>query len=518
MTPIEQFMSDYASVWYEVGEDPEDFVWTLADQGVISWDDAAFYIQQYYYVLPAAPPRPPTIYPPGEIPIPQIPLEVTLSQLTPAQRKVIMEGVLFEREKDYFERAFHNVLVSLWKWMLENVKELFLTIKNWTVEQIGNIGAFVRDTFTPIAENIYRQIRDIFEGHSPIEPEDAPALAASLFAFATGTGMLAHSLACAGEAWHPYKALGLQYGAGFLGELAGWGRISNATLGIYMSRVIAQLMTYYVQARSRPRLPDEFMLQQMVFEGVLDEAEFRKTLAYYGYSDTWIDKYLPTMRPDPRYFELSMMIEDETATDPWIQNRVFELGYEDDVNPIMVKGLIKKATRTQRNDFYRQAFNLYKEGYISKEAFDEMLGELEYRPEALHFAGRAAELAYLLDHTKDMVSYYVDSYLKDIIDEDELLVSLVGLGITSDRAWLLTAKAKVRKRPKATKPVAKPAEKATYNLQKEYTTLYITQYRKDLIDESQLYESLLSIGLESDLAEVTVAIEAAKRGLEVGFL
>jgi len=518
MTVLDNWIKAYPDLWEHGGRDAYGFLYLLASEGIISWDDVPALEKEFTAKLTVTE-IPPLVTEEEVLKVVGVPKEYRIEEPTELVKlRAEVGDALFDKQRGYFASAFREVLVSLWKWMLENVKELFLTIKNWAVEQVGDIVAFVKDTFRPIAEGIYNQIRDQFESHSPIRPEDAPGLAGVLFGLATATGMAAHGLACAGEAWHPYKALGLQYGAGFLGELAGWGRISSATLGIYMSRVLAQAMTYYVQAMHRPRLPDEFMLQQMVFEGVLSEADARKTLTYYGYSDYWIDKYLPTMRPDPRYFELSMMCEDEAATDPWIQNRVFELGYEDDVNPIMIKGLIKKATRTQRNDFYRQAFNLYKEGYISKEAFDEMLGELEYRPEALHFARRAAELAYLLDHTKDMVSYYVDSYLKDIIDDDELLVSLVGLGITSDRAWLLTAKAKVRKRPKATKPVAKPAQQATYNLQKEYITLYITQYRKDLIDESQLYESLLAIGLESDLAEVTVATETAKKGLLVGFL
>jgi len=81
------------------------------------------------------------------------------------------------------------------------------------------------------------------------------------------------------------------------------------------------------------------------------------------------------------------------------------------------------------------------------------------------------------------------------------------------RAWLLTAQSKVRKSPKPRRPVSTEQAKATAKLQTKYITLYTTQYRKDLIDEPTFLSNLLQLGIMPELAEVTVAIEQAKKGV-----
>jgi len=421
--------------------------------------------------------------------------------------------VTADKTSRYFPLAFREVLVSLTRWLIDKMKELIEIIVNAVKPILESAWKTANAALQEVGRNVFQYSLRMFEGHIPVRPEDASDLATELYKYAMGAGIVAHGIAIGTELLHPLKQVGLHQTAALVGDFAGFGRISGAIMGPLMSKVLGQAMTYNVQGRFRPKIADEFTLQMMAVKPDITMDEFRKSMAYHGYSDFWIDKIQRTMYHEPRYFELKMMSEDEAATDEWLRKKSRRAGFTEEDTDVMVRSYIKQASRTQRQDFYKNTFYMYKEGYISKEGFERMLDDLELRPMAKTYGARGADLAYLIDMTKDMISYYVDSFLKDIIDDDELLVSLLSLGIVSQRAWLITAKAKIRKRPRPRVPVTKTAEKAASELQKKYVTLYITQFRKDLITSTKLFESLVAIGLERDLAEVTVSLEAAKKGV-----
>jgi len=415
----------------------------------------------------------------------------------------------------YFRDAFREVLVSLWQWTINKLKDLIDLVVGTLGPVLNNAWEFTRAKFEESGRTVYDYAQKMFEGHSELVPDDAPPLALKLYGFAMGAGMAAHGAALATELLHPLKRIGLHTTAAAIGDFAGFGRICGATMGTLVNKVLGQLMTYNVQDRCRPIQPNDMQLQIMAVKPDISIEKFRKGMAYMGYSEDWINAIQKTMYHEPRYFELKMMSEDEAATDEWLRKKSRRAGFTEEDTDVMVRSYVKQAARTQRGDFYKQGFYMYKEGYVTKERFEQMIDDLELRPEAKTFGTMAAELAYLNDYTKDMISLYTDSFLKDLIDDDELLVSLLSLGMTPQRAWLLTAKARVRKRPKPARVSTKAAEKAASDMQKKHVTLYITQYRKDLITADRLLESLLAIGLELDLALVTVSLESAKKGVLV---
>lgn len=438
--------------------------------------------------------------------------EVTAAAVMAEYRREIGDA-LFDKMSEWFRMAYHEVLVSLWKWMIEKIKELIDLVMGVLKPILEDAWDFAKAQLEEQGRLVHEYVKRMFEGHSPITPEDAPVLAGKLYAFAMGAGMVAHGIATVTELAHPLKRVGLHQTAAMIGDFAGFGRICGATMGPLVNKVLGQLMTYHVQDRFRPLLPNDMQLQIMAVKPDITIEQFRRGMAYMGYSDEWIDAIQKTMYHEPRYFELKMMSEDEAASDEWLRLKSRRAGFTEKDTDVMVRSYVKQAARMQRVDYYRQGFYMYKEGYITVDRFNELVGELELRPEALLFARRGAELAYLNDYIKDMMSLYIDSFLKDIIDDDELLVSLLSLGMAPQRVWLVVAKARVRKRPKPAKPTTKAAEKAASDIQKKYITLYLQQYRKDLITDARLLESLLAIGMTEDLAEVTVSLEAAKKGL-----
>ncbi len=126
-------------------------------------------------------------------------------------------------------------------------------------------------------------------------------------------------------------------------------------------------------------------------------------------------------------------------------------------------------------------------------------------------ATRAAELAYLLDTISDETRYWTDSYLKDLVTDDELELQLTLLGLNRWRVDLKVRQAKVRKYKKPGKPVATEIEKAMNQARSKYSQAYITLYRKDQIDIDTLCAYLVEIGIEPVLAEATCFLEQARK-------
>jgi len=510
MTTLEYWIKAYPDAWDLARGDIQCFFEILASYEIIAWDDVPELVKA---CTPAAKP-------------------LTAEEIAKMEEAVaILKGkewrepmgkekleawqkeardIIAESQRPYIVQQFYLAMQAIWEWIKTTLGDILREV----ARGLEYLWQGIKTEFQAGVEQDWRRVYDLANkmllSIGEVTPEVAPELAVKFTAMALTSGLAAHLASVGVETLYPTKNLGVGQIAGLIAEFASFGPLSAATLGNVYYAALNQPMRYAVNAVTRSRLPDEFMLQQMVFEGVLTEAEMKETLAYYGYSDTWIERYLPTMRPDPRYFELSMMCEDEAATDPWIQNRVLELGYEADVNPIMVKGLKKRAIRTQRLDYYSKAFALYKEGYITKDYFVKVLDELEFRPEAKTFAIKAASLAYLYDVTTDQVKYWTDSYLKDLISSDELRLHLSLLGLVPERVWLHGQLARVRKYKKPAVTIKRELEPAMTKVQSTYSQGYVQLYRKGFIDEATLEADLIAIGIDPDLAEATVFLEVTR--------
>lgn len=418
---------------------------------------------------------------------------------------------LWDKIRDYLVPAFEAVLKSIWEWIKKTFSDFWDLIKEYIIPPLKDGLKWLNDQFENLGRKTYDGLAKLMQESGPITPERAPALALKVYGFAFSMGMAAHGVASGVELLHPLKRIGVHHIAAMLGDFAGYGRIAAATMGVMTSVTIAQPMQYAASYLARSKLPDDRLLQIMAVKPDIDIPTFRKGMAYMGYPDYWIDKVQRTMYHEPRYFELKMMSEDHAATGEWLYEKSRRAGFTEKDSEIMVSSYIKSATRTQRMDFYRQAFYLYKEGYIRPDVFGTLLAGLELRPEGTDFAARAADLAYMLDYTKDFVALYTSEFLKDIITEDELRLALVALGMQIERADLLVRKAAIRKRPKPKQPSPKVGEAALTKVQTKHVSLYTTLYRKGLIEEKTFLANLLQLGITTDLAEVTVALEVAKK-------
>ena len=374
----------------------------------------------------------------------------------------------------------------------------------------GALG-WLKDEFTNIIGLAYDEIMEKATALVPITPERSVGIAAAMFGSAVGFGALAHGMALAVEAIPNIKYMGVHYMSAFVSRMGSFGTISSATMGVIAALAIREPFGYYMKSILRPTQPREMDLQIMAVKPDIDIETFRQGMKYQGYTDFWIDAFERTMYHEPSYFELSMLGEDEAATEDWLFTKARRSGYSETDATVFVSSMIKKVTRDQRKEYYKQAFNAFKEGYISEDQFKKHLDHLDIRPEAKELAAKAANLAYQADLNKELIATFRKAFQEDLIDERELEVSLSDLGMTKERVYSIIELEWVKKYPKIVKAERKEIESEWRKVQAGYSRLYIESFRRGLITEDQLESSLIAIGIIERVARATASHEAIKK-------
>lgn len=482
--------------------------------------------------------------------------EVTAGAVLEEYRREIGDR-LFDKISGWFNISWDEFLKVFWSrtadasdWFIKTYeqanKSFWFEIKNIPT----SVGMNVEDVFfTELSENLkkvvdrvgawsqkgFEELQKLMMEEGHIKPEDSPAIAGKAFATCAGFGVSAHMLAMIPEVIHPIKHMGTGYLAAFLCELGGFGRIAAATMGVLTGLVIRQPYTYYINEQFRPQIPDDKLLIELRSKREIDKPDFDKAMAHQGFSNDWIDVIERWQWKDPRMFELMRVadvgidqgpvpsgemwwftkfgVTGEMLKDWWLYRKLMRAGYEDCDLPVLIR-TIHRREYAFAITYVRTAIRRnYRWGYLTDEGLDYWMEKMGLPKEAMKWIHWAGELDHDYFYRRDLENHYVLAFRNDVIDEDELTVSLLAMGLSARHVVLSVRTEKVRKRPKISKPVSPAAKKAMTDLQKKSITLYITQYRKDLITSEKLLESLLAIGLEEELAEISVDIEAAKKGL-----
>lgn len=399
-------------------------------------------------------------------------------------------------------------------WLWDAIKAGFIFVVQDLMPAVyaaasGALGA-LKDEFTNLIGLAYDEILQRATAVVPITPERSAGIAAGMFGAAVGFGTLSHSMALAVEAIPNLKYMGVHYLSAFVARMGSFGTISSATMGVIAALAIREPFSYYMKSILRPTQPREMDLQIMAVKPDIPIETFRQGMKYQGYTDFWINAFERTMFHEPSYFEMSMLGEDEAATPEWLFTKSRRSGYTVEDAKVFVSSMIKKVTRDQRKEYYKQAFNAFKEGYISADQFKAHLDHLDIRPEAKDLATRAANMAYETDLNKELVSLYRRSFQQGLITEAELRASLSALGMLEQRVEAIMDLEWVRQEPKILKAERKEIETEWRDVQSKYSRLYIESFRRGLITEDLLVAYLLAIGLTDRAAKATARYEALK--------
>jgi len=509
---VQEFLPEWQGLWDEVGHNAVEFFTVARDRGLISQEMFEYQINR----LPIAPWEEP-----GYVPMFEKDVRETIGD------------VLFDKIREWFRLAYQEVLVSLWRWMLEKLKDLIDLVVGTLKPILSDAWEFASAKFEEYGRSLYDGTLKVFEGHSPVKPEDAPVMAMQLYLFAMGMGMAAHGTAALTELLHPLKTVGLHQTAAAIGDFAGFGRISAATMGPLVNRVLAQAMTYAVQSRYRPVIPDDRLLVELRSKREIDKGTFDKAMAYQGFDDDWIDLIERWQWKDPRTLEIARLadvgieqgpppaeelewfrkfgITGNKLKDWWLYRKFMRAGYEDCDLDVLVRFIHRKEVSFALTYVRTAIRRNYRWGYLTDEELEKWMERLNLPEQAKEWIFWAGELDREYFYRQDLQNYYITAFRQDVIGADELLVSLLAMNLPAREASLLVRTEKIRKRPKTSVAVPKEQEQMTAKLQSTYIQLYREQFKKGFIDEALYLESLLSLGLDPELASVTVELDATKR-------
>lgn len=124
--------------------------------------------------------------------------------------------------------------------------------------------------------------------------EDAVANASARLTQAVGFGLQAQAIAFTAEAMTPLKQMGFAQIAGFMGELAGFGRMAQGLMGTVENAAVVRPLQYQANLRFRPVVPGAgelsrlFERYEIPAQGDRSRPGFRDSMALQGLPDYWI--------------------------------------------------------------------------------------------------------------------------------------------------------------------------------------------------------------------------------------
>jgi len=483
---------------------------------------------------------------------PEEPLTLTTEVWKEVREEV--GDTLFDKIGPWFKLSFNEAMMSFWRFVAEHIDTVLIPYDKlgqveWdsTIRNMAGLINKVIEVVKPILErsweavkgkledggrNVFGYCERMFEVGHDVGPEDVSDIATRLYTFAFGAGMGAHGIAVGTEMLQPLKHLGVHHTAALVGSFSGFGRITSAIIGPLMSRVLGTLQTYRVQAMYRPKIPDEKLLIEFRSKREIDKSEFDDAMAYQGYSNKWIDIIERWQWKDPRMFEIIRLadiglqqgsppsaemgwlrrfgVTGDKLKDWWLYRKFMRAGYEDCDIPVMVRFIHRREVAFALTYVRTAVRRNYRWGYLSDSDLNKWLDHLQLPDEARDWIKWAGELDRDYFYRQNLVMHYKTAFRQGLIDDDELLVSLLSIGLPARESSLMTRTEVVRRTPKVSRPTSAATKKVASDIQKKYVTLYRDQFRKGLITEDLYLNSLLAIGLDPGLAEVTVELELTK--------
>lgn len=535
---VPDYLPEFEDIWIETGYDPLAFFHRLLALGYMDQQthdyEIAWYTGEPITWQPSEP-RSPTID------------EIAASHgwVTDEQKQEHVSEISQELARaavgqsvsSYFAEAFKEALKALWNWTIDKLKALIDLIVKTLKPVLESAWEFAKAKLEETGRTMYDGIMKLFDGSNPITPQSAPALAIKLYMFAMGAGMAAHGVAAVTELLHPLKRIGLHQTAAAIGDFASFSRIAGATIGPLYGRVLQTAMTYAVQNRYRPQIPDPRLLIEFRAKREIDKAQFDEAMGYQGYPKDWIDIIERWQWKDPRMFEIIRLadvgleqgpppssempwlqrfgITGDRLKDWWLYRKFMRAGYEDVDLDVMVNFIHRREVAFALTYVRTAIRRNYRWGYLTDEELDKWMERLNLPEQAKQWIRWAGDLDRDYFYKQDLVAYYKLAFKNDVIDADELLISLIAMSMPARDAEIIVRTEKLKKAPKPTQTVTPEAKEVTTEYQKEYVTLYTQQYRQDLIGEDMFRYALVAVGLTPELADVTVAIEAAKKGIAI---
>lgn len=391
----------------------------------------------------------------------------------------------------------------------------------------------IQNAFKYVALQALNTLYKPLEDEAPITPEKAYSVGPTLLMQAVGLGAGAHLLSVTAEAVAPLKNMGLGYLSAFMADMAGFSRIAAAFQGTMINWGLSQPMRYWAQEKFRTVYPDARLLMEMSLKREISDDIFNKYIAYQGFSDDWIDVIHRYKWRDPRLFEVLWIadvtrpplapppeavewlkragMEEWIGPDWWYAIKFAKSGYDPIDIPVLAKVTKRRTLATARTRRLFSTRQLYREGYIGQDFIRDQFIEMAEPEEAGEDWIKAEKLERLFNLYQDMKKLYLDQHVKGLLDDGDLKVALSSFIVDPEMLDIELQKAITRVTPKVARDEPPEVKALKRDIQSKYMQLYRQNYYNDYLDEDDYYHCLVTLGIDKDLARVTVLLDASKK-------
>lgn len=120
----------------------------------------------------------------------------------------------------------------------------------------------------------------------------------------------------------------------------------------------------------------------------------------------------------------------------------------------------------------------------------------------------------LARETRERVEAFIELFRKDQIESEDLFVALTNLGLSQDEAQAIVTRESALKIPTPPRRIEPPAQVKARELRERARTALLIEFRKGFISSNVLWDGLVQLGEDVDLARADVEIEVLKRRKE----
>ena len=358
---------------------------------------------------------------------------------------------------------------------------------------------------------ILRGLEDELFAFGPTSPENVDQAGARLLAIAGGFGMASHLVAIGAEKIVGSKHLGFPQLAAYLADAASFGSIARNTVGAQVEAALHAPARRRALAQFRSELPDAGSLTESFFARVIDEETFRQWFREHGWDDQAIANHQVSVYRKATAREMALVFEDGEVDEQWALGMLQRHGFNDDDANRLVKGVITRGTKTLRQEFITAVLSNADEGIYAPDQAAEFLRSIGVAEPAITSHLTAAAHKRLHREVTERIAAFISAHTQGTTTDEELDAALSSLGIDDRaRAHHLTV-ARIRRGSKVFTSAQSKNQAAENRVRKEATDAALDAFRRFVIDEGGLHETLTALGVDPKEVDSLVQLAAVRR-------
>jgi len=274
--------------------------------------------------------------------------------------------------------------------------------------------------------------------------------------------------------------MGLYYSTGL-----GW--LSWAAFGPLVRYTIADPLREYFAYKYRPERFTRSEAQRLLRKGIITEEEFRDELAWLGYNDDKITKFLEDAKEDLSFSQIAELYEEGMITLDEVEKYLRRLGFRG-TELLLAREIIRlRATRDERSKLISRICKWYARGYLDYDTAFRYITSLGVPRDQATILLAAYELDFQLEVTEEIIDTYIDAFRKDLITEDEFRDYLAQYIRRPELLEAIIERELVRKAPKITPLTFYRLERQLRYLQRRYDNVVAEiNYYKERLEQEKL--------------------------------